>query len=490
MMGKRRTLRMLVGGAVLLAGGLFLWRGDETGSRVPLDPKVGLDAVGAGVGEASAPEAETVDVRNALPVGEEASVKPEASASLQPRVRGRVVKDGVGVPGAEVFLERDLRGMEGLDLEWRSPHPFKARIGPGVLADEEGRFEVEGLAREGWFLRARGPSGASGRAKPPVSVFEGQDAEVVIELDELPGRVLGELVVPPGERPDDYILKVSGADDWFLMRLAPSGQFLWDPHPAGRWNAVVYRMHDIIDYAEPGQRFEPINGDGWHTAGGPPEWALSDVRAFPFTVSPGQTTDLVIDPRKADFQRMVGELQVRRGDEEPGPWVASVFVLPADDRSDRRFGNTRMKPDGTFELLTRAEGELIVKANFKFTPDWTGTWKGFVCVLDRVDLKPGTNAWDFRLDLGRLRVFLPEGVARTQVELLHRHASGARIYASAILVEDGEPGEIFFPNAPVGLCELFEESAGVRRVLATYEVLQNPGVDEMKLDLRRGTAQK
>ena len=212
---KRKILVGLFAALSIL--GLFVWlllrEGDSepTGTASSVATVAGVDdadEVPSGSGEA---EAKSAVVKEADPEG----VDDEDAAESPPLVRGLVLGEGVGVPGAELQFfavddaERMLLGLEDLvpqggempDIplvigRLRSALEKFRRIGVPATTDEKGEFELRDVDPGGYFVLtvAKGWIFHFGEV---VSVRLGETQELTVELDR--GSVISGLSgVPVG----------------------------------------------------------------------------------------------------------------------------------------------------------------------------------------------------------------------------------------------------------------------------------------------------
>ena len=377
-----------------------------------------------------------------------------------PRIHGRVLRKGAPIAGAQVTADVSLRGMPGsIDLEARAPGPAGNYM-DRTTTDAAGRFDVRLTRTVELVFRARVEGGLEGIAGPLKFDMADEPPEVVIELDREPGRIKGRLIVPPGTRHDDHFLVARGPNDsHFIERISTAGTFDWRELAMGIWCVDVYTSAVLESETAPGQRVTIHSGDEWGMLSRP-TWGTTDELLFPVIVRANETQEVLFDASSKANSRLRGRIFVATATHSSRrPMGQMQAFANAESRRALSTGG-RLGKEGTFEITSRVQGRFLLRGTLSVDG-------GRIEVRDEIELSAHARPWELALNLGQLRVRLPEEDSPYRIQHLHRAASGARVYSEA---KRSEAGDYLFPAVHAGQGELFVDRLGVRRVLARCEV--------------------
>jgi hypothetical protein len=290
-----------------------------------------------------------------------------------PGIRGRVVHEGKGVPGAWVKLHRAPRGERAIYV-----NGFPSRSQPWAVAesktDEEGRFKLQLRQTDDYLIRA-GAAGLCMQELGPrrFEVHQGAD-ELEIVLPAA-GTIEGRILLAKEETQTDWIIGASRGDGMARsVHTDAEGRFRFESLSPGEW--ILRPSEADLDP----ERIEVISDAG---DSDPPIPATCVVHA-------GETTQVEFDLRV----KVV---------------LAAGYVLPGWEKA-----KCSCALEATGDTFSRRERlESIQPGSLRAVVDQPGNYRLRLTLLaadgrsnlgiaEDVRLESGENAWTFEYPFGEL----------------------------------------------------------------------------------------
>jgi len=279
-------------------------------------------------------------------------------------VRGRVLRDGVAVVGANIKIEA------GYD-----PGTGAFRVSPNSMhsttTDEDGRFELIGLSSVTQRLTVDPVEGA-----PLIHMIQritGPEPHDVGDLILLPGaRISGEVLLPPGVDPAGLQVRLGERSDGVQTLVDGQGRFHFEDVASG--------SHHLTLLGRPG--------------------VLASCDPVPVELTPSETASITLDAR--DRSMCAVELVIDLDDLTVAG--CQVDLVATDEGGEREtLGNCDER--GVVSGSVRAWGEASVRVFLRGS--------GTVEHPDvRLDLQPQMKlSRTVRFEFARLQLQLPAGVA-------------------------------------------------------------------------------
>jgi len=374
------------------------------------------------------------------------ALPPVVDVALEraPALRGRVLSDGVPVPGAIVTLSRDVGMM--------STSGFLVRFLPErtrTETDGSGRFEIapgEQVSRV--VVRAEAPDHAPAEAGPFSTDELGRIPEIVLELSA-GGGIEGSVRVAEGRLPAGIVVAASRGDGRLVAaRTDEEGRYRLDHLLPGPWQ-VELREED----------FNPVGGMAF---------GADDDARIPSNcvVLEGRMTRLDLSQR-LDAQCVLAG-SVRLGTESRAGLSVYLHrfenwegwrVAPGDSETHEwlaghQVDSGQVLKDGSYRVAANAPGTFILRID-----DTSRRWDGMT-LEQRVRLVPGTQSLDFQMGAGSIEGLWRGQPSNARIAFYRPFQDGSRAIADTRSQPDGSfqlpvvPEGRAYVRSPAGVTEV------------------------------------
>lgn len=316
-------------------------------------------------------------------------------------VRGRVVRDGRGVPDVEVHLVFTSSEYVHVQQAWRGegePFRYLARsYRPPVTTDRQGAFA----------LRPPGADATSPGAF--LIVREGESVLGVhgpVELERLRGDDELEVELAP------------------LATLAGTLTNSSSAESAGGWRVIACdAMLGLVETrcdADGGFRLDGLHAGGWQVRAFAPDADFASTALLPEDFA-APTWDVVLaggqaarlDLRVEDAEvRVIGRLALRFGPgaDDSGVWLVDLVDAEADERTWLFSSAQQVDAEGRFYAKLHRPGPYLVRLSH------AGDSRSSLDLERRVELTAGVQELELRLHLAGFRATWPDAPPPTEPE--------------------------------------------------------------------------